>query len=1158
LPLSLGLHTMQRSVYNSMFRTMRSRLTGPSGAGSGSTFGYLLRSTNSGPGAAQARLPAARALHTVARPGWMEGSRLRTLARLRAKHWTSLVRSLSTTSGAQLSASASAPTSSATPAAATAAGSQKKAVAGIPASELVIGVPAESEPGEKRVAAVPSTVKAMVAKGYRVVVQSGAGAAAQFPDSAYKDAGAEIVGREQALGSDIVLKVRPPTDEEADLLKAGARLVSFLYPARNEALVKRLAARKVSAVGMDCVPRISRAQVFDALSSMANIAGYRAVVEASHNFGRFFGGQITAAGRIPPAKVLIIGGGVAGLSAIGAARNLGAIVRCFDTRPEVREQVESLGAEFLEVTGDFTKELGGGAGGYAKEMSKEFIEAEMKLFAEQCRDVDVVITTALIPGKPAPKLISRAMVESMRPGSVVVDLAAEAGGNVETTQPGQVARHGGVTCVGYTDLPSRLPTQSSTLYANNISKLLLSMTGKDEAGKPVAGTFAMDMDDEVVRGSTVLLGGELMWPPPPPPSMAKVGQQAPAKPAAAEEEAVTDLYAPTMRTAMALTGGMVGVLGMGVASADPAFLSMTGTLALAGIVGYNVVWGVAPALHSPLMAVTNAVSGFTAVGGLAIMGGGLVPSTSAQWLGALSVLVSTVNITGGSLTTQRMLDMFKRDSDPSEHNYLYGIPAAALLGGYMAGHSMGYEGVTETTLLASALCCIGGIGGLSSQTTARLGNALAMTGISGGVVATLGSSGFDAGTMTQALAIMGLGGAAGLSIARRMQVTELPQTVAMFHSLVGFAAAATSVGSYLAAADPLALDGVHKMSIFAGTWIGSITATGSIVAFAKLQGLMDSRAWQLPGKNALNAGAFLASLGTMSTFMGNSSSVGTGVASLAGAALLSGGLGVHMTGSIGGADMPVVITVLNSYSGWALCAEGFMLHSPTLTTVGALIGSSGAILSYIMCRAMNRSLSNVLLGGWADNAAGPAKEIEGEVTLWNVDQTVDALKDANSVIVVPGYGLAVAQAQYALADVIRMLRSKGKEVRIGVHPVAGRMPGQLNVLLAEAKVPYDIVLEMEEINDDFPDTNLVIVAGANDTVNLSAVEDPNSPLWGMPILRCDQSDQTVVIKRSLGVGYAAVDNPLFYRPNTAMLLGDAKKVFDALRTRLAEEYGVDK
>uniref|UniRef100_A0A4W4G1P2 proton-translocating NAD(P)(+) transhydrogenase n=1 Tax=Electrophorus electricus TaxID=8005 RepID=A0A4W4G1P2_ELEEL len=668
--------------------------------------------------------------------------------------------------------------------------------AGIPYKQLTVGIPKEIFENELRVAISPAGVDALIKQGFNVVVESGAGDAAKFPDEMYTKAGAAVKDVKDVLASDVVLKVRAPMlnpvlgVHETELMKEGATLVSFIYPAQNSELMACLAKRKATVLAMDQVPRVTIAQGYDALSSMANIAGYKAVVLAANNFGRFFTGQITAAGKVPPAKVLIIGGGVAGLAAAGSARAMGAIVRGFDTRAAALEQFKSLGAEPLEVD---VKESGEGQGGYAKEMSKEFIEAEMKLFAKQCLDVDILISTALIPG---------------------------------------------------------------------------------------------------------------------------------------------------------------------------------------------------------------------------------------------------------------------------------------------------------------------------------------------------------------------------LAIAKKIQISDLPQLVAAFHSLVGLAAVLTCVAEYMVeyphfATDPAA--NLTKIVAYLGTYIGGVTFSGSLVAYGKLQGLLSSAPLLLPGRHALNAGLMAASVGGIVPYMLDPSYT-MGITCLGSVSALSAVMGVTLTAAIGGADMPVVITVLNSYSGWALCAEGFLLNNNLLTIVGALIGSSGAILSYIMCVAMNRSLANVILGGYGTSSTGTGKpmEITGTHTEVNVEQTTDMIKEAQTIIIVPGYGLCAAKAQYPIADLVKTLTEQGKQVRFGIHPVAGRMPGQLNVLLAEAGVPYDVVLEMDEINDDFPETDLVLVIGANDTVNSASQEDPNSIIAGMPVLEVWKSKQVIVMKRSLGVGYAAVDNPIFYKPNTSMLLGDAKKTCDALSAKVRE------
>ncbi|OAA57176.1 NAD(P) transhydrogenase [Cordyceps fumosorosea ARSEF 2679] len=1009
-----------------------------------------------------------------------------------------------------------------------------------PYAQLSVGVPKETFDGERRVAVTPANVAVLLKKGYaKVLVQRGAGAGADFLDSAYEKAGATLVDDAAAIWSqsNIVLKVRGPSLQEVDSVQENQTIISLLQPAQNKELVEKIASRNATCFAMDMIPRISRAQVFDALSSMANIAGYKAVLEASNVFGRFLTGQVTAAGKIPPCKVLIIGAGVAGLSAIATARRMGAIVRGFDTRPAAREQVQSLGAEFIEVE---IEEDGSGAGGYAKEMSKEFIEAEMKLFKEQAQEVDIIITTALIPGKPAPKLIKMDMLDVMKPGSVIVDLAAEAGGNCEATQKGELVTYNDVKVIGYTDLPSRLPTQSSTLYSNNITKFLLSMTPQDKE-------FGIDLSDEVVRGAIVTLKGDILPPAPrpaPPPS--------PAKPAAAAAEATPEPVALTpwqekSREVGFVTGGMASVLALGKFT-GPLFMSNAFTFALASLIGYRVVWGVAPALHSPLMSVTNAISGMVGVGGLFILGGGYLPGTIPQTLGALSVLLAFVNVGGGFVITKRMLDMFKRPTDPPEYPWLYALPAAVFGGGFIAAASTGAAGLVQAGYLASSVLCIGSISGLASQATARMGNMLGMLGVSSGVLASLLAAGFSPEVLTQFGGLASIGILAGALIGKRITPTDLPQTVAALHSVVGLAAVLTSIGSVMAGIQDIST--LHMVTGYLGVLIGGITFTGSIVAFMKLAGRMSSKPKILPGRHIINGGLLATNIATMGAFV----TMAPGAPLIAAGALTANTVmsfikGYTTTSAIGGADMPVVITVLNAYSGFALVAEGFMLDNPLLTTVGALIGVSGSILSYVMCVAMNRSLTNVLFGGLSTPTEVQEYKPQGEVTTTSSEELADALLNSESVILVVGYGMAVAKAQYAISEIVAALRARGVTVRFAIHPVAGRMPGQCNVLLAEASVPYDIVLEMDEINDDFPDTDLTVVIGANDTVNPIAMEK-GSAIEGMPVLHAWKSKQVVVMKRGMASGYADVPNPMFYMPNTKMLFGDAKDSCEAIKVAL--------
>ncbi|KAI4931655.1 hypothetical protein J4E85_004250 [Alternaria conjuncta] len=993
-----------------------------------------------------------------------------------------------------------------------------------PYSNLTIGVPKESYPGERRVAITPQNVKLLLKKGFsRILIERGAGSAAQFTDEAFEQAGAQTVDRRNVFSeSDILLKVRALSidgkDSEVDAIREGATVISMLYPMQNMPAVDRIASRKATAFAMDMIPRISRAQVFDALSSMANIAGYKAVLEASNTFGRFLTGQVTAAGKIPPCKVLVIGAGVAGLSAIATARRMGAIVRGFDTRSAAREQVQSLGAEFIEVD---IAEDGSGAGGYAKVMSKEFIEAEMKLFYDQCREVDIVITTALIPGKPAPKLITKAMLGAMKPGSVIVDLAAEAGGNCEATEPGKMVDYKGVSVIGYTDLPSRLPTQSSTLYSNNVTKFLLSLTPKDKKEK----YYDVDLTDEVTRGAIVTYNGKIL-PPAPRPAPPPVQ----AKPAPSPADQVANAVALTpwqtqSRQVASVTAGMTAALTL-------------------------VVWGVAPALHSPLMSVTNAISGIIGVGGLYAMGGGYLPETIPQTLGALSVLLAFVNISGGFVISKRMLDMFRRPTDPKEYPWLYAVPAALFGGGFIAAASTGMAGLVQAGYLVSSVLCVTSLSGLASQTTARRGNFLGILGVFSGFLASLAAVGFSSDVLTQFAGLATVGTVAGLMIGRRITPTSLPQTVAALHSVVGLAAVLTSIGSVLGHSGDIST--LHMVSAYLGVLIGGVTFTGSIVAFLKLAAKMSSKPLALPGRHLINStllGANVATMGAFLTYAPGAPLIGA--ACLVGNAALSFVKGYTTTAAIGGADMPVVITVLNAYSGFALVAEGFMLDNPLLTSVGALIGVSGSILSYIMCVAMNRSLTNVLFGGIAPTVQSQTK-VEGEITKTTSEETAEALVNAENVIIVVGYGMAVSKAQYALADFVKSLRAKGINVRFAIHPVAGRMPGQCNVLLAEASVPYDIVLEMDEINDDFPDTDVTLVIGANDTVNPIALE-PGSAIAGMPVLHAWKSKQVVIMKRGMASGYADVPNPMFFMENTKMLFGDANESCNAIKRALEEK-----
>ena len=522
-----------------------------------------------------------------------------------------------------------------------------------------IGVPREVFPGEKRVATVPDVVLKLIKLGFSVSVESGAGALANFDDESYRAAGATVVPDAAALWAhaDIVFKVRAPTADEVALMRAGTTLVSFVWPAQNPELMQQLAAIQVTVLAIDCLPRtLSRAQKMDALTSMAGVSGYRAVIEAANAFGRFFNGQITAAGKVPPAKVFIAGAGVAGLAAIGTAASLGAIVRANDTRAEVADQVVSLGGEFVKVN---YEEEGSGGGGYAKVMSEGFQQAQREMYAQQAREVDIIITTALIPGKPAPKLITAEMVKSMKPGSVIVDMAGEQGGNCELTEPGQSVVKHGVTIVGYTDLASRLAKQSSTLYASNLFRL------SEELCKTKDGIINVNMQDDAIRGLTVIEKGAITWPAP----ALKPAALPAAKPAAAVAAKSKGGHGQSSAPASAKSTAIIFAFGALLfwligANAPKEFLGHFTVFVLGCFIGYMVVWNVKPALHTPLMSVTNAISSIIVIGALVqispLAAAVNRPNELITWLAAAAVVLTAINMFGGFAVTQRMLAMFRK------------------------------------------------------------------------------------------------------------------------------------------------------------------------------------------------------------------------------------------------------------------------------------------------------------------------------------------------------------------------------------------------------------------------------------------------------------------------------------------------------------------
>jgi NAD(P) transhydrogenase len=1004
---------------------------------------------------------------------------------------------------------------------------------------LTIGVAKENLEGESRVALHPENVDKLVKKGASVKVESGAGAQSGFSDQMYTAVGAQVGTTGDVWKQQLVLKVRAPSPEEVKKLE-NRMIIAQLGARINPSLVDQLAEQKATGMDLTMLLRtLSRGQSFDTLSSQANIAGYKAVIQAAAALQRPLAGSSTAAGRIQPCKVLVVGVGVAGLAAIQQAKNMNAIVTAFDVRAAAKEQVESMGAKFLDV--DY-KEDGSAAGGYAKEMSPEWHAAAERMLLKECATTNVIITTALIPGKKAPLMIKKAMIEAMPPGSVTVDLAAEAGGNIETTVPGQTVVVGNVTCIGPKNINSEMAYISSSLFSTNVAKLIMSMEKKHTTGKgkeKVTTTeFVVDENDAAVRSMLVVNKGNKLPPYQPPAVQAEQKKVEKAV-------VVIDEQKVWMRKAATSTVALYGAFGLG-AAIPPAIMQ---TFALSVWVGSQAVRGVAHSLHSPLMSITNAISGMTILGGMTQLSGtSLIPHTAAQALAAGAVGLSAVNLVGGFIITKKMLDLFRRKDDPTEYFQYVLIPPAAMMAAYAALHATGNvtPGITNMMGLVSGLGCIGGIAMMSSQKTSRSAVFYGIGGVSMGVFAEI--YGVRPEAMTQ-LAVYSLaGGGLGAAIASKISPTSLPQAVAGFHSLVGIAATSTAVGDFIIN-DFSHLTGFHAGSVFLGAWMGAITTTGSIIACGKLSEILDSKPLQLPMRDVLNVSMALGSAASMVGFMTTKDPT-IAAACLGSGTLLSGLLGFHMTASIGGADMPVVITLLNSYSGWALCAEGFILDKPVLTIVGALIGSSGAFLTKIMCDGMNRSLPAVILGGFG-TASGAVQTQAGQVHVEiDIPGAIEALKNAEKVCIVPGYGLAVAQAQYAVASIAAQLKAKGKEVKFAVHPVAGRMPGQLNILLAESGVPYDMVHELEDINAEMKSFDVCMVIGANDTVNSGAEEDPNSAIAGMPVIQVWNSKHVIFMKRTMASGYAGVDNPVFYKEATTMLLGDAKATCDQIKAGL--------
>eukprot|EP00397_Hematodinium_sp_SG-2012_P004702 GEMP01004715.1.p1 GENE.GEMP01004715.1~~GEMP01004715.1.p1 ORF type:complete len:1021 (+),score=264.21 GEMP01004715.1:65-3127(+) len=977
---------------------------------------------------------------------------------------------------------------------------------------------------ERRVALVPAVAQKFIKNGYEINVEEGAGLKSGFSDQAYKGVGCKVLPRDAAIqDAKLVFSINPPDSFEEFRDKMVVSWVGRLLP-EGKKIVEAANAAGVTLVDTTAAPRITIAQKLDVLSSQAKLAGHRAVIEAAYNFQRFHSAEITAAGKYPPSNTFVLGCGVAGLAAIGTSKALGSQIRAWDVR-DVSDQVQSMGGTWVKV--DF-KEEGAGTGGYAKESSAEFATAQKATFHKHLQECDIVITTAAIPGRKSPILIEEYMIKDMKAGSVIVDLAAAGGGNCALTKRGEVfITENGVTIIGYDDLPARMGAQASTMYAQNMLNLVNHISGPSNAAgflSAVDAALSSEQGDIITRSIVCSKNGKLIEMPPPP-------EPTPVKPKAEVKSMPVIVANPqkdALVSALVMTGGSAMLMGIGTGVPPP----LLNTFTLAGAAGYQVVYGVAHALHTPLMSVTNAISGMTAVGGLMMLGRG---DAFCDSLAALATGISAVNIFGGFLVSKRMLNLFKRPGDVDYSNVL-GIPGAFIVVAPILDNSL----IPATNTVAS-LMCIGAIGGLASMTTKDFGCKLGMCGVAGGMTTTLIELNPDYAALSAGL--LGAGAAAGIVIGQKVEPMALPQTVAGFHSLVGAAAMVTSIASY--GAHPETGMTMHNMAATLGDFIGGVTLTGSLVAFAKLNGNMSNKPLNLPGKNMINLGG-LASQGALMYALFN----GAGMPAMWGTAAVSSAMGYHLVGSVGGADMPVCITVLNSYSGWALVAEGFLLDSPMLTIVGSLIGFSGGILTKIMCDAMNRDIANVLFGGM--NVVVPTATDDGpkEHVETNVQGAAAALAAARKVMIVPGYGMAVARAQNSVAAIAQTLRKNDIDVVFGIHPVAGRMPGQMNVLLAEAGVPYDWVQEMDEVNPDMANVDVTLVVGANDITNSAAQELEGCSIWGMPVIEVWKGKKTIFMKRTMGAGYADLDNLVFYKENTQMLLGDAKDMTEKIAVEL--------
>jgi len=999
--------------------------------------------------------------------------------------------------------------------------------------------------GDQRVSITPKIAAQLIKDGYTMTIETGAGQWAGFSDESYIAVGCEVLDRSAVMEkSQVLFSIEPPLQDFPKL--GGKILISWVgrLQDKGKEIVEKATSANITLIDVTAVPRITIAQKLDVLSSQAKVAGHRAVIEATHVFGRFHTGEMTAAGKYPPSQTFVLGCGVGGLAAIGTSKALGSVVKAWDVR-DVSDQCASMGAKWVTV--DF-KEDGAGAGGYAKESSDAFKEAQQATFKKILQETDIAITTAAIPGRRSPLLITADAVAGMKPGSVIVDLAAVGGGNCELTKLNEkFTTDNGVTIVGYADLPARMANQSSSMYAQNMDNLIKHVQKDKGSFVPsmLGHLDAGDSGDIVTRSIVCCKNGEGIKMPPP-------SQPTPAKPkvpaVAAKEKKAASPKAAAMCSAFILTLGLLCMVGLG----EGVKTSLLTTFLLAGAAGYQAVWGVAHALHTPLMSVTNAISGMTAVGGLlllpkvdAMSNHNSLAHNVAEGLAMAALLVSTTNVVGGFIVSQRMLNLFKKAGEQDWTPFMF-IPGLILmcLSIIHRDHKETLGAITSV----SAVLCVAAIAALAAMSTANAGCKFGIIGVACALTTTLVT--MDVKLYMAIAGLMLIGGLFGCVIGIRVSPIALPQTVAGFHSLVGLAAMFTSIASFTIKPDPGVT--VENIASLLGDFIGGVTLTGSLIAFGKLNGNLGSKPLNLPGKNFLNLFCLLSFFGLSGYFLLSGDGV-LSVKLLWVVAVLSMFMGWHLVGSVGGGDMPVCITVLNSYSGWALVAEGFLLQSTVLTVVGSLIGFSGAILTKIMCDAMNRDIFNVLFGGI--NTVAPAKkgnEPAKEHVESSVPATAQLLADAKQVLVVPGYGMAMSKAQTAMGELATLLRNHDINMKFGVHPVAGRMPGQMNVLLAEAGVPHDWVFEMEEVNHDMDKNDVALIVGANDVVNSAALEVEGCAIWGMPVIEVWKAKKVIFCKRSMAAGYADLENPVFFKDNTEMLLGDAKKTADGLVSKVRE------